>query len=366
MKINCERVLLSDALAGVSKAITMRSNVSVLEGVLLKTGPEGLTLTGYDLEIGITTTIPAMVHEDGEIVLSARLLGDMVRRITSETVLIESDEKLTTTVSGGAALFTILGMPAQDYPELPSPGADPVVTIAGNVFKGMVEKTIYAVSSDEKKPAHTGELMAIEKDKMTIVALDGYRLAICEQEIEAEKEISIIIPHKTMNEVARLIGDSEEEISISANRRYVIFNANGYKIISRLLEGEFLDYKKVLPEGHKTKVTVNVKELAASIERASLIITERVKNPLRVQIGAELTIRCQTAIGKVSDVVAAKIEGDEMEIGFNNRYLLDALRNSGEEEVVFELSGPLSPAKVLPVEGNDFIYLVLPVRFKND
>lgn len=366
MKIICDRLLLSDAIAGVSKAVTQRSNLPVLEGILFKADSSDLILTGYDLEMGITTHISATVREPGEVVLSARLLGDMVRRLNSETVEISTDENLATTIKGGITEFNILGMPAMDYPELPSPGTDPIVTMEAEVLKKMIDTTLYAVSQDDKKPAHTGELMNIELDKLTIVALDGYRLAICERPVTAGKEISIIVPQKTMAELSRLIGDSADTVEISANRRYVVFTAGGYVIMSRLIEGEFLDYKKVVPEGYKTRVTLKTKDFSSSIERASLIITERLKNPLRIRFGQNVTVRCQTAVGKVSDELDAAIEGDELEIGFNNRYLLDALKFAGCEEVVFELSGPLSPAKVRPAEGNDFLFLVLPVRFKND
>lgn len=366
MKILCDRLLLSDVIMGVSKAVTQRSNLPILEGILFKADRGELVLTGYDLEMGITTTMPANVKEAGEVVISARLLGDMVRRLNSDTVEIETDENLATTIRGGITEFNILGMPPMDYPELPTPGTDPVVTMEAEVLKKMIDSTIYAVSQDDKKPAHTGELLHIEPEKLTIVALDGYRLAICEKPITASRDISIIAPQKTMLELSRLIGDSADQVEISANRRYVVFKAGGYVIMSRLIEGEFLDYQKVVPEGYKTKVTLKTKDFINSIERASLIITERLKNPLRIRFGSTVTVRCQTALGKVSDEFGAEAEGEELEIGFNNRYLLDALKYAGCEEVRFELSGPLSPAKVLPAEGNDFLYLVLPVRFKND
>lgn len=366
MHIICDKLTLSDAINGVSKAVTHRSNVPVLEGILFKAENNTVTLTGYDLEMGITTIIPATVKETGDVVLSAKLLGDIIRKMASDTVELSTDENLVTTVKGGITEFNILGMQAQDYPELPTPGADPLFTMESAVLKQMIDSTIYAVSIDDKKPAHTGELLSIEPGKLTIVALDGYRLAICERAIETDKELSIIVPQKTLIELSRLMGDANDTVEISANRRYVVFTANGYTILSRLLEGEFLDYTKVVPEGYKTKVTVKVKDFIDSIERASLIITERLKNPLRITFDENIKIRCQTALGKVNDEIDAVMEGDEIEIGFNNRYLLDALKYANREEVVFELSGPLSPAKVLPTEGNDFLFLVLPVRFKND
>lgn len=366
MKIICDKYLLSEAVAGVSKAVTSRSSIPILEGILLKAEGGKLTLTGYDLEMGIITVTECRVEEEGEIVLSAKLLGDMVRRLDTEEIEIESQENLSTTIRGGITEFSVMGMNAMDYPEMPAPGADHAVEIKGGVLKEMIDTTLYAVSQDDKKPAHTGELFSLEHDKLTIVALDGYRLAICERPVESSREIRIVIPQKTMSEVSRLIEDEEANVEISANRRYVVFSTERYTIMSRLIEGEFLDYKNVLPKEYKTRVTVPVKEFISSIERASLIITERLKNPLRITFSNKVTVRCQTALGKVVDELEANIEGDPIEIGFNNRYLIDALRNSGCEEIVMEMTGPLSPVKVLPPQGNDFLFLVLPVRFKND
>ncbi len=368
MNIVCDKALLSSAIDGVSKAVTLRSSIPALEGILLKAEGFQLTLTGYDLEMGITTTIEANVRQAGEIVLSAKLLGDMVRRLPSGEINIYTNESGNATIKGGVAEFDILAMSASDYPDLPTPGADHTLTIKAGMLRGMIEKTLYAVSQDDKKPAHTGELFAIEEDKLTVVALDGYRLAIVERPVQAEKHIRIIIPAKTLTEVNKLLGDDEDDVHISANRRFVVFNSGNYTILSRLIEGEFLNYANVIPSGCKTRVVLETRDFIDTIERASLIITERLKNPLRILFDAsgKVTVRCQTNLGKVVDEFSAQVEGDPVEIGFNNRYLLDALRNARCEKVVLELSGPLSPVKILPEEGEDFIYLVLPVRFKND
>lgn len=366
MNIVCDKALLSSAIDGVSKAVTLRSSIPALEGILMKADGFQLTLTGYDLEMGITTTIEANVREPGEIVLSAKLLGDMVRRLPSGDIAICTNESGNATVKGGVAEFDILAMSSSDYPDLPSPGADHTLTLKAGMLRDMIDKTLYAVSQDDKKPAHTGELFSIEEDKLTVVALDGYRLAIVERPVHAEKHIRIIIPAKTLTEVNKLLGDDDDDVQISANRRFVVFNSGNYTILSRLIEGEFLNYANVIPNGYKTRVVLETRDFIETIERASLIITERLKNPLRIMFDDKVTVRCQTNLGKVVDEFTAAIEGDPVEIGFNNRYLLDALRNSRAEKVVMELSGPLSPIKILPEEGDDFIYLVLPVRFKND
>lgn len=368
MNILCDKTLLSAAIDGVSKAVTARSTVPVLEGILLKAEGFQLTLTGYDMEMGIITTIEANVQEPGEIVLNAKLLSDMVRRMPAGQIAISVAENGKTTIQSGVAQFEIQSMLASDYPELPNTGAEQTLTIKAGVLRDMIDRTLYAVSQDERKPAHTGELMEISPDHMTIVALDGYRLAIVDRPVHANKEIQIIVPGKTMSEVNRLMDDDDEaEVSICANRRYVVFMTAGYTIMSRLIEGEFLNYRNVIPDGCRTRVTLESRDFIETIERASLIITERLKNPLRISFTQnKVTVRCQTNLGRVVDEFSAASEGEDVEIGFNNRYLLDALRNARAEKVRLEISGPLSPVKVLPAEGEDFIYLVLPVRFKND
>lgn len=368
MNIICDKTLLSAAIDGVSHAVTPRSTTPALEGILLKAEGFNLTLTGYDMELGIVTTIEANVLEAGDIVLNAKLLNDMVRRMPAGQISISVADNGKTTIQGGVAQFEIQSMPATDFPQLPNTGAEDTLTIKTGMFREMIERTLYAVSQDEKRPAHTGELFEIQPDRLTVVALDGFRLAIVDRKVQANKEIRIIVPGKTMNEVLRLLAnDDEAEVHISANRRYIVFNTAGYTIMSRLIEGEFLNYKNVIPEGYRTQAVLDTKGFVETIERASLIITERLKNPLRITFtDGKVIVRCQTSLGRVMDEFAAACEGDEVEIGFNNRYLLDALRNARTEQVRVQLSGPLSPVKILPAEGDDFLYLVLPVRFRND
>lgn len=366
MKFVCEKKLLADAVAGVSKAVTPSSAVPVLQGILVKAEGFALTLTGYDLEMAITTTIESNVMEPGEIVLPAKLLGDMLRSLPGNEVSFETDENLSTQIKSGITEYDLMGMSAADFPELPAPGADRAFEIDAAELAGMINSTLYAVSTDDKKPAHTGELFAITPGELTIVALDGFRLAITHHPIISDREISIVIPAKTAAEAARLMGDCGGPVTVDANRRYVVFSGGGYTVMSRLIEGEFLNYTTVVPEGYKTRIVIDVDGFEKSIARCSVIITERLKNPLRVTFGDSVEIRCQTPLGRVSDSLEADIEGEKVEIGFNYRYLLDALRYSGCDKVVMELSGPLSPVKIMPVEGDEFLFLVLPVRFKND
>lgn len=368
MKFSCDKKKLAEAVAGVSRAVTPSSAVPVLQGVLLRADGFKLELTGYDLEMAITTTLEVNVNEPGEIVLPAKLLGDMLRSLSGEEVSIESSsETLSTHIKGGITEYDLMGMNAADFPELPTPGADRAFEIDAAELAAMLDMTLYAVSTDDKKPALTGALFNIEPGELTIVALDGFRLAITRHPVVTDRNVSVVVPAKTAAEVARLMGGSGQVVQVDANNRYIVVSDGIYTVMSRLIEGEFLNYKSVVPDGFKTRALVEVHTLEKAVERCSVIITERVKNPLRVVMeGNLIDIRCQTQLGKVNDQLEAEIEGERVEIGFNYRYLLDALRNSGVDRVVMELSGPLSPVKILPAEGDDFLFLVLPVRFKND
>lgn len=368
MKIECEKTLLSAAIEGVSRAITNRAAIPVLQGIYLKAEGFALTLTGYDMEIAITTSIECNVQIAGEMVLDAKLFGSMISRMPGGVVKVELNNNGTATIRGGVAEFEIPAMMAGEYPTLPNPGAENTMTVKCGMLREMIEKTIYAVSIEDKKPAHTGELFVIEPNSLTIVALDGYRLAIIQRDVECTRDIRIIIPAKTLQELLKIMNDNEADIKIDANRRYVVFTTCGYTIMSRLIEGDFLNYQSVIPDSSRTRVTIDCKTMIDTIERASLVITDRLKNPLRVSFtDGRITVRCQTALGKVVDELDAdKQEGENVEIGFNNRYMLEALRYSKVEKMVLEINGALSPVKLLPVDGKDFIYLVLPVRFKNE
>ncbi len=366
MKIKCDRQILSEAVAGVSKAVTQRSTVPALEGILFKAEGFNLSLTGYDFELAIITNIEANVIMPGEIVIPAKLFNEMVRKITADEISIEVDEKNNILVSGAKIQYTIMGISPQEYPPLPNPDVESTLEISPELLTEMVEATIYAVATDEKRPAHMGERFEITDGNLKAIALDGFRLAITERKIDTKKEINIVIPQKTMSEVIKLIADRQENVNIFANKRFVMFSNDKYTIISRLLEGEFLDYHKVLTPDYTTKAVVETKPFIDAIERASLIITEKLKNPLLMEfVDNNITISCKTNLGSVVDELAADIEGESVHIGFNNRYLLDALRNARCEKVVFEINGPLSPVKIKPYNAENFLYLVLPVRFKS-
>ena len=367
MKITCSRQQLNEAVLNVQRAVSTKSSVPALEGILMKAQENEITLCGYDLELGMTTKIEASVEEKGNIVLSARLFGDIVRRLPGDSVYLSVDTKNITSIKSGPAEFSIVGIPAEEYPELPSITGETSIKIAHNVLKSMIHQTIFAVSESDAKPVHTGTLFELGKNKIKLISVDGYRLAMREETAQCEEEMNFVVPGKTLGEVLKLLKDDDTELEILIGRRHILFQIGSYCVISRLLEGEFLDYKAAIPASSSTEIIVSTRSFIDSVERVSLLITDRLKSPVRCQFEEnEIKVSCSTAIGRANDQMDAKISGNSVEMGFNNRYLLDALRNTEGDEVKIQLNGALSPMKILPREGDSFLFLVLPVRLKNE
>lgn len=358
---------MNEAVLNVQRAVSTKSSVPALEGILLRTQGDEMILCGYDLELGMTTRIEARVEEKGSIILSARLFGDIVRRLPADSVELATDSKNITTIKSGPSEFSIVGIPAEEYPELPAISGETSIHIAHNVLKSMIRQTIFAVAESDAKPIHTGTLFELEENRIRLVSVDGYRLAIREETAKCGEQTSFVVPGKTLGEVNKLLGDDETELEILIGRRHIQFQIGNYCVISRLLEGEFLDYRAAIPNGSTTEIVVSTRSMIDSVERVSLLITDRLKSPVRcIFEDNEIRISCSTAIGRANDQFPAQITGNPVEMGFNNRYLLDALRNSEGDEVRIQLSGPLSPMKILPREGEAFLFLVLPVRLKSE
>lgn len=368
MNIRCNSKELSEAVINVQRAVSDKSTLAALEGILLKAEYNNLYLCGYNLELGISTNLTTQVAETGEIILNARLLSDILRKIPGEIVEISTDNKNLTTIKSDNSNFSIVGIAAEEYPNLPEIIDDIGLNIDGNILKEMIKQTIFAVSDNDTNPIHTGILFEIYDDEIKLVAVDGYRLALRKEKVNLKEniteKISFVVPGKTLNEILKLINENDK-VNILIDKKHIIFNINGYKVISRLLEGKFLDYNAAIPNGSSTVVRVNTRDFINSVERVSLIIADRLKSPLRCIFKEnEIKLSCTTAIGKASDEIIAPCRGEELEIGFNNRYLLDALKNSGTDEVRVELINALSPMKVMPKDGDNFVFLVLPVRLK--
>ena len=332
----CNRHKLAEAVTNVQRAVSTKSSTPALEGILVKAEKNSLQLFGYDLDICITTTIDASVREEGAAIITARLFAEIIRKLPEDNIRIEVDEKNIVYITSGRVDYKIIGMPAGDYPEIPAIRSTDTVRIDGETLSSMIRQTIYAVSDKDIKPAHKGSLFEIEEGCIRIISVDGYRLAITEE---------------------------TKNIDIIASGRHIIFKIGSYSIISRLIDGEFMNYKSSIPKIHSTKLKVNTRKFINAIERMSLLLTDKMKSPIRCLIDdSMIKTSCNTPLGNANDEIEAVIEGEGVEIGFNNRFLLDALRYSETDEVNLSLNGALSPMVVTPTEGDSFLFLLLPMR----
>lgn len=363
----CETQKLSEICSNVQRAVSTKSSIPAIEGILLEAGENVLTLTGYDLEVGMITSMEARVEEAGSIILNAKILCDILRSLPSDTVSIEADERLTCRIKSGDAEFTLIGIAAADYPELPSVESGFPIVLDSETLRDMIRKTIFATAENDVKVVHTGVRFEIGANQIRLVAVDGFRLAMRNEEIDYDGEEKIFVaPKKALNEVVKLTG-GEETIALNVGKRFIVFEIGSYRIVSRLLEGEFLNYRAAISGKVTGTVRVNTRLLIQSIERTSLIITDRTKSPIRCVFDEDMIrISSTTALGTAHDRVPCKSEGEHMEIGFNNRYLLDALRVCDADEVLVKIGSPILPILIVPTEGEDFLFLVLPVRLKTE
>ena len=367
MKFTVNKSDITEAVSNIQRAVSTKTSIPALEGILLSATETGLELCAYDLELGITTVIPAFVMEPGKAVLSAKLFSDIVRRTPAETVTVSVDEKNMATLESGYSRFSIIGIPAEEFPELPKLSDSTQISLPGALLKSMIRQTLFAIAESDAKPIHQGSLFSLENGILDVVSVDGYRLAVRREPVDFSEDLSFVVPGKTLSELLKLIKDSEEPVEISAGRRHILFKIDNYTVISSLLEGEFLNYKAAIPPESQTEVVLKTREAIDSVERVSLLITDRLKSPIRCLFdNNEVKLNCTTSMGRASDQLDVEMTGQSVELGFTNRYLLEALRNTECDEVKVQLGGPLSPMKVVPKEGDSFLFLVLPVRLKSE
>lgn len=363
MKFNCSRTDLSKAIMNVQRAVAKKATIPSLEGILVRTDNKKVVLTGYDLEIGITTDIEATILEEGSIVLSAKLFGDIIRKLPQEIITVETDGKMVTHITSGNASYQIVGYSAEEYPDLPKIEETDRFVLKSSVLRDMIRQTIYAVSDNQSKPIYTGSLFEIKDKVLTIVGIDGYRMAVRSENIDSDSENEFVIPKKAQSEVLKLITEEEEDVEIIIGQRHALFKTGPFYVISRLIEGSFIDYNSTIPKGTETQVVVNTREFSQAVDRMSLLATDKFPSPVRCKFSNdEITFVCNTTMGKANDFVSAKVTGSDLEIGFNNRYLLEAIKNCETDEIRLILNGSLSPMVIKPVKSDDFIYLVVPMR----
>ena len=367
MKFSCEKALLQAAISTTSRAVSPKSSIPALEGILLEAGSD-LRLTGYNLETGIRTIVPADIREEGTLVLGARLFGEIVRKLPDDIVTFQSENYMVN-IKCGMSEFNILGTDPEEFPELPTVEYQNSLILPQSRLKAMISQTLFAVSDNESRPIHTGSLFEVDSEGLTIVSVDGYRLALRHESIdkkEGAETFSFVVPGAALSEVEKICSDVDEPASVTQGARHVMFKVGDTMLVSRRLEGEFLAYRQAIPRNNTIPVEGDTRALLSSIDRVSLIISDKLKSPLRCVFDSNLLkISTKTAIGDAYDECPLSGDGGGLEIGFNNKYLMDALKAAPADKVRLELTTGVSPCVILPTEGEEnFLYMVLPVRLK--
>lgn len=369
MKFTCNTKQLSDACSNVIRAVSTKVTIPTIEGILIECGSDTLSLTGYDFEFGINTTLEANVVEPGAIVINAKVISDIIRKLPEGNVTFDISGTSVSIISG-AAQYSIMGIDADDYPELPSVSGGYPLFLNEAVLQSMISQTLFAVADNEStKPVHTGLKFELTQNQLRLVGVDGYRLAVRTETVKYDGEdISFIVPKKTIREIIKLMGtDNEKNVSVSVGKRHIVFDIDNYSVISRLLDGDFLDYNAAIPKTATTTVLINTNDAIDCIERTLPVIENDKKNPIRCLFdNDEMRVSTVSSLGRVVDYTHANVSGDRVEIGFNSKFILDALRASDTDQVRIELNSAVSPAKVMPVNDDSFLFLVLPMRLKNE
>lgn len=365
MKFYCDTKCLNEAISIVSKAVAVKSPIPHLEGILLTAQGGTLTLLGNNLEISIKTSISANISEEGSIVLNAKMFSDIVRKLPQDVCEVFSNEKNNVSINCLNADYKIVGLNAEEFPQPPQIAKKSSVNIKSDKLREIIGKTLFSVSLDNARKILTGSLYEIENNILTVVAVDGYRLALTKMELDGEyNDAKFIIPGKTQSEIAKIIsGSNEENINISFSENYALIEGEGITITSRLIEGEFFSYRNTIPSESKYIVKTDCYSFSKAIERVEPIIDEVSKNCVRFKFeDGKIIISCETVLGKVNDVVECDYYGESLEIGFNYKYLHDAVSRCEGDEIELKMNSPFNPLIINSTDDDSYLFMVLPVR----
>lgn len=362
MKFICSRQDLVEATNTVQKAVMAKSTLPILEGIYLEAG-ETVKLVGNSFDIGIECTIEADVMEKGSIVLNSRMFGDIVRRLPDSEVLIQVKESYIVVIECNNSYFEIKGLSSEGFPMLPEVEEENKISISQSTLRDMIRKTIYAISADENRKILTGSLLEVNDGDFNMVSLDGFRLAVARTIIKEDISFKAVIPGKNLGDIHKILEQTDEEVKITLSKNQALFEIDKCRIISKLLDGDYMNYRSFIPEQFETAIETNVKQITESIERASLITNDDKRYPVKFIIDDDkLIITSSAEIGISKEEIDIKTDGNNMKIGFNPKYLLDSLKVIEDEKVVISFSSSIGPSVIKPVQGDKFIFMVLPVR----
>ena len=371
MKIVCYKDNILKALNSVVKGVASKTTMPILEGILIQTNDNEIKLTTYDLEIGIEYVMECEVKEQGSTVVNAIMFSEIIRKLPDTEIYITLNENNLLVIECEGSLYKLATMNPEEFPELPKINIESSIQLDQKTLKSMIRKTIFAVSIEENRPIFTGCLFAINDNKLNVVAVDGFRLAWTSNFLENKSsDFKAVIPGKTLNEVNKIILDSYDFIKIGVSKNQALFEMENCKIVTRLLDGEFLNYKSVIPQNWETRIRVNRRDIQECFERVSLISassTEKEKKyPVKINIEVgKITISCTNQTGDAKEELFIETEGKDLEAGFNPKYFLDALKVIDDEEIFINFGTSISPCIIKPIENEDYTYMILPIRMKD-
>lgn len=375
MKFTIKRDLLIAAVQDVMKAITARPVIPILSGMKIEANTDGITLTGSDSDISIEAFIPAEDDEHvnveniepGSIVIQAKYFPEIVRKLPEDTVEFSTDANHQAKISSGKAEFNLVGQSAEEYPHLPILQADTSFEMPIPLLKNMIKQTVFAVSTMETRPILTGVNMQLENNILTFTATDSHRLAMRNSKVETDVEFNnVVVPGKSLNELSKILDDAEETVEINVTSNQILFRTKHLSFLSRLLDGNYPETKRLIPQDSKTKIKVKTKDLLDTIDRASLLAREERNNVVKLTTLENSVLEISSnspEVGNVhEEIVVESIEGEELKISFSSRYMIDALKSIEYDEVSIDFTGAMRPFVIVPVEDDSILQLILPVR----
>ena len=371
MNFVCEKETILKAINSVINGVASKTTMPILEGILIQTNDNEIKLTSYDLEIGIEYIIESKVEEQGNTVVNAIMFSEIIRKLPNKEIRISINSNGLLEIECEGSLYKLATMNPDEFPELPKIDIENSIEIEQTILKNMIRKTIFAVSQEENRPIFTGCLFEIIENKLNVVAVDGYRLAVKSTKLSnSSNSFSSVIPGKTLNEVNKIMSDSFDTVKIGIAKNQALFEMENCKIVTRLLEGEFLKYQNAIPFNWETRIKVNKSEIQNCFERIILIsassIEKEKKYPVKISIDVgKVIISCANQTGDAKEEIFPETEGKELEVGFNPRFFLDALKVIDDEEVYIEFGTNRSPCIIKAIENGDYTYMILPIKMKD-
>lgn len=365
MKLVCSKSNLLTGVQIVSKAVPSKTTMSILECILIDATMGQIKLTANDMEIGIETVIEGEVVEKGIIALDAKIFSDIVRKLPDSNITIETDSSFKTTITCEKAKFNIIGKSGEDFSYLPDIERNDSIVVSQFTLKEVVRQTIFSIADNDNNKLMTGELFEINGDELKVVSLDGHRISIRKIKLKNSYENKkVVVPGKTLSEVSKILsGDTDKDVNIFFTDKHVLFEFDQTIVVSRLIEGEYFRIEQMLSSDYETKVRVNKRELLDCIDRATLLIKEGDKKPIIINItDQDMELKINSTVGSMDESMDIQKSGKDLMIGFNPKFMIDALRVIDDEEIDMYLVNPKAPCFIKDAE-EQYIYLILPVNF---